>query len=230
MHEWYPISKEEALTLDKGDFYNIVRKMRSISKKLLLCVHCEDPDVFRFIEKEIMAGGYDEYDLATYDKVRPPFVETLTMGDTMYLNHVLDGNVYMVHTASKDSIDVYKRQVQRIIVDVVKVADIVKCSDYKCGICNGYRFALNILDGLNTAVLTCHKRQCTCRVAGIAYDNSINVICRHLKRIYPAAKSKVCSSGNHRCRNITAILIPHNLNVKSRRLKISFFQCNYSLS
>lgn len=108
VHEWYPISKEEALTLDKGDFYNIVRKMRSISKNLLLCVHCEDPDVFRFIEKEIMAGGYDEYDLATYDKVRPPFVETLTMGDTMYLNHVLDGNVYMVHTASKDSMKMYR--------------------------------------------------------------------------------------------------------------------------
>ena len=130
VHEWYPISKEEALTLDKGDFYNIVRKMRSISKNLLLCVHCEDPDVFRFIEKEIMAGGYDEYDLATYDKVRPPFVETLTMGDTMYLNHVLDGNVYMVHTASKrlnenvqDYDEIFPKQLHRGDLSAVPLPD-----------------------------------------------------------------------------------------------------------
>ncbi len=112
VHEWYPIKKEDALTLDKGDFYYILKTMRSISKKLLLCVHCEDPDVFRRIEREIREGNYDPYSLATYDKVRPRFVETLTMGDTMYLNHVLDGNVYMVHTASKDSMQMYQSMMQ----------------------------------------------------------------------------------------------------------------------
>lgn len=108
VHEWYPISKEDALTLDKGDFYTILKRMHAISDRLVLCVHCEDPDVFRRTEKDVMASGADEYSLATYDKVRPPFVETLTMGDIMYMNHVLGGNVYMVHTASADSMEMYR--------------------------------------------------------------------------------------------------------------------------
>lgn len=108
VHLWYDISKEDALTLDKGDFYRILRKLRSISKDLMLCVHSEDPDIFRMLEKEVKDANLDKYSLATYDRVRPAFCETTTMADIMYLNHVLDGNVYMVHTASGDSMKMYE--------------------------------------------------------------------------------------------------------------------------
>jgi dihydroorotase-like cyclic amidohydrolase len=45
--------------------------------------------------------------------VRPAFVETEAVADTMYLNHVVDGNVYMVHTAAKSSIDMFETLQER---------------------------------------------------------------------------------------------------------------------
>ncbi|MCR5755039.1 MAG: amidohydrolase family protein [Acetatifactor sp.] len=110
VHLWYPIEKENCLTLDKGDFYYILKRLREISPKLVLCVHCEDPDIFRRIESDVkeQSGPEDALKLSTYDKVRPGFCETVTMADTMYINHVLDGNVYMVHTANGDSVKMYE--------------------------------------------------------------------------------------------------------------------------
>ena len=108
VHLWYDISKEDALTLDKGDFYFILKKLREINEKLVLRVHCEDPDIFRKLEEDVKNSGMDNYKLETYDHVRPNFVETTTMADTMFLNHVLDGNVYMVHTASRYSVEMFE--------------------------------------------------------------------------------------------------------------------------
>ncbi len=108
VHLWYDISKEDSLTLDKGDFYLILKRLREISEKLVLCVHCEDPDIFRRLEAIVKSSDMDNYSLETYDHVRPAFVETTTMADTMFLNHIVDGNVYMVHTASGMSVKMYE--------------------------------------------------------------------------------------------------------------------------
>ncbi|MBQ9941792.1 MAG: amidohydrolase family protein, partial [Christensenellaceae bacterium] len=43
-HQFYDIPKEAALTLDKADLYFILKQLAEISPKLMLCVHCEDPD------------------------------------------------------------------------------------------------------------------------------------------------------------------------------------------
>ena len=108
-HLFYGIPKEEALTLDKADLYFILKKLREIDEKLLLCVHCEDPDIFRALERELKADeSVDVYSLRSFEKTRPTFVETACIADSMYINSVVDGNMYIVHTASKSSIEMYE--------------------------------------------------------------------------------------------------------------------------
>lgn len=108
-HLFYDIPKEEALTLDKADLYFILKRLHDISPKLLLCVHCEDPDVFRALERELKANpDSDRYALSEFGKTRPGFVETACVADSMWLNHVVDGNMYVVHTAAGSTVRMYE--------------------------------------------------------------------------------------------------------------------------
>lgn len=107
-HIFYDIPKEEALTLDKADLYSILKLLHGISPKLLLCVHCEDPDIFRALERELKSDPTLPDDLKTFEKSRPAFVETACVADSMYINHIVDGNMYVVHTAAGDTVDMYE--------------------------------------------------------------------------------------------------------------------------
>ena len=107
-HLFYDIPKEEALTLDKADLYFILKQLREISPKLLLCVHCEDPDVFRALERDLKEQDIDRYSLANFGKTRPTFVETACVADSMWINKVVDGNMYVVHTAAGSTVKMYE--------------------------------------------------------------------------------------------------------------------------
>lgn len=107
-HLFYDIPKEAALTLDKADLYYILKRLKEISPKLLLCVHCEDPDVFRALERELKATPGLPDDLVTFEKSRPTFVETACVADSMFLNSVVGGNMYVVHTAAGSTVDMYE--------------------------------------------------------------------------------------------------------------------------
>lgn len=109
-HAFYDLPKEDALTLDKADFYFILKKLREISPELLLCIHCEDADIFRALQKEVKErnDSDDRYSLTGFEKTRPDFVETITVADTMWLNHVVDGNMYVVHTSAATSVEMYE--------------------------------------------------------------------------------------------------------------------------
>ena len=109
-HTFYDIPKEEALTLDKADFYFILKQLREISPELLLCVHCEDADLFRALQQAVKEADDpdDRYSLTGFEKTRPGWVETITVGDTMWLNHVADGNLYVVHTSAASSVEMYE--------------------------------------------------------------------------------------------------------------------------
>ena len=107
-HLFYDIPKEEALTLDKADLYFILKKLREISPKLLLCVHCEDPDIFRALERELKTQDIDTHSLANFGKTRPTFVETACVADSMWINSVVDGNMYVVHTAAGSTVKMYE--------------------------------------------------------------------------------------------------------------------------
>lgn len=107
-HQFYDIPKEEALTLDKADLYFILKQLHDISPKLLLCVHCEDPDIFRALERKLKEEDVDRYSLANFGKTRPTFVETACVADSMWINHVTEGNMYVVHTAAGSTVKMYE--------------------------------------------------------------------------------------------------------------------------
>ena len=109
-HTFYDIPREEALTLDKADFYFILKRLREISPELLLCIHCEDADLFRSLQEQVRRENDpdDRYSLRGFEKTRPGWVETISVGDTMWLNHVAGGNIYIVHTSAATSVDLYE--------------------------------------------------------------------------------------------------------------------------
>lgn len=109
-HLFYDLPKEAALTLDKPDFYFILQKLKEISPDLLLCVHCEDADLFRALQKKVKDDNLpeDKYSLSGFEKTRPDWVETISVADTMWINHIVDGNMYVVHTSSKTSVEMYE--------------------------------------------------------------------------------------------------------------------------
>lgn len=106
-HKFYGLKKEEALTLDKADLYFMLKQLAKIDPRLLLCVHCEDPDIFRALEKQVMESDLPTDSLRTFEATRPGFVETACMTDSMYINSVVGGNMYVVHTAAGSSVDMY---------------------------------------------------------------------------------------------------------------------------
>ena len=106
-HTFYDIPKEEALTLDKADLYYILKRLAEIDPKCLLCVHCEDPDMFRAFLKEIQEKNPNSKSVADWDKARPDFVESNCVAGSMLINGEVNGNMYVVHTSSKKSVDVY---------------------------------------------------------------------------------------------------------------------------
>ena len=109
-HTFYDLPKDAALTLDKADFYYILKKLREISPELLLCIHCEDADLFRALQKTVRDANDpdDRYSLTGFEKTRPGWVETITVADTMWINHIVDGNMYVVHTSAKSSVEMYE--------------------------------------------------------------------------------------------------------------------------
>lgn len=111
-HKFYDIPKEEALTLDKADLYYILKQLANISPKLLLCVHCEDPDVFRALEREVKATE-TENNLHVFGKTRPGFVETACVADSMWINSVVGGNMYVVHTAAGSTVKMYETLMEK---------------------------------------------------------------------------------------------------------------------
>ena len=106
-HEFYGLPKEEALTLDKADLYEILKLLAGMDERLLLCVHCEDPDLFRHflakVRKERPNSGY----IGDWDDGRPDFCESNCVAGSMLINGEADGNLYIVHTSAKKSLDVY---------------------------------------------------------------------------------------------------------------------------
>ena len=113
-HTFYDIPKEEALTLDKADLYYIIKMLHEKDPKLLLCIHCEDPDMFRAFLKRQQELYPNSKEMKDWDASRPDFVETNCFAGAMLINAELKGNIYAVHTSSKKTLDVYRALSQNI--------------------------------------------------------------------------------------------------------------------
>jgi dihydroorotase-like cyclic amidohydrolase len=106
-HTFYGIPKEEALTLDKADLFRILKRLTELGGGLVLCVHCEDPDMFRFFSEETKAQYPQSRSLSHYSQARPDFTESNCLAGAMLINGEVNGHLYMVHCSAAKSLDVY---------------------------------------------------------------------------------------------------------------------------
>lgn len=95
---------EDALVLDSADMLDIIRLFKEKSDKMVLCVHCEDMDVQRSIVNKMKAEK-GENTLAYFAKTSPDYVETASVLQSLYLNSLVDGNLYIVHLSAATSVD-----------------------------------------------------------------------------------------------------------------------------
>lgn len=105
--KFYHLPREDMLTLDKADLYFLLKKLREINPKLLMCIHCEDRDLFKALEEYVQNSDMDQYALETFHATRPDFVESICVANAILLSGVTKGNIYIVHTSSKASLEVY---------------------------------------------------------------------------------------------------------------------------
>ena len=106
--QFYGIPKEEALTLDRADFYDLLGKLREIDPRLVLCTHCEDPDLFRALTARMQARYPNTKSLEVFEATRPGFTESISVAGNIQLVNETDGNMYVVHTSAKESVDLYR--------------------------------------------------------------------------------------------------------------------------
>jgi len=103
LESFYGLEKGSALTSDKADMYFILQRMKEIDDRLLLCLHCEDTELFVPIGEKVKQSDADQYTLKTFGSTRPDFAETSSVMSAMWVNSVVEGNIYIVHLSSGSS-------------------------------------------------------------------------------------------------------------------------------
>ncbi len=99
---------DDALNYDSADLLRILERFASISPKLVLCTHCENADLLRDVA-ERMKGRADADTLKFFSETRPDYLETDSVLQALYLNHVAKGNLYVVHLCAGTSVDMLER-------------------------------------------------------------------------------------------------------------------------
>ncbi|AOV07417.1 dihydroorotase [Sporosarcina ureilytica] len=95
----------DGIDLSSFDLMKILERFKEISPKLLLSVHCENMDINRKLTEQLIQSGEDN-GLRTWSKTSPGYAEAESLLSTLYLNHVIGGNLFIVHLSSAESVDV----------------------------------------------------------------------------------------------------------------------------
>jgi len=105
LEEHYGLTPGTGLLGNKREVMDILIQLKEIDPKAVLCLHCEDTEIF-YPEKENVFNNteFDQYALSSYSKARPYYGEVSAMLSVLWVNHIADGNVYIVHTSTGDGI------------------------------------------------------------------------------------------------------------------------------
>jgi dihydroorotase-like cyclic amidohydrolase len=96
------------INLSTYDLMRLLEKFKSISPKLLLAIHCENMDINRSLIQKYKTEGANE-GLKTWSETSPGFAEAESLLSTLYINHIVGGNVFIVHLTSGASVDVLEK-------------------------------------------------------------------------------------------------------------------------
>lgn len=99
---------DDGIDLSSMDLIRLLQRFKEISPKLLLGVHCENMDINRYLTEELKKQNVMNT-LQTWSKTSPGYAEAESLLSTLYLNHVVGGNVYCVHLTSGASVDVLEK-------------------------------------------------------------------------------------------------------------------------
>lgn len=110
LEEHYGLTKGTGLFGNKREVMDILSKLKSLNKDAVLCLHCEDTEIF-YPEQELTFRNpdLDQYHLSSYSKARPDFGEVSAILSVLWVNHVVDGNIYIVHTSTGDGVKVARQ-------------------------------------------------------------------------------------------------------------------------
>lgn len=117
----------DGINLASYDMVRLLERFKSISPKLMLAVHCENMDINRSLTSNYEAAGAND-GLKTWSLTSPGYAEAESLLSTLYLNHVVGGNVFIVHLTSGASVDVLDK-VPWLLESGVKVET---CPHYLC--------------------------------------------------------------------------------------------------
>src|SRR5699024_8587110 len=102
------IKIDNGINLSSMDLMRLLHTFKEISPKLLLGVHCENMDINRYLTEELKKQDVSDT-LQTWSKTSPGYAEAESLLSTLYLNHIVGGNVFCVHLSSGASVDVLEK-------------------------------------------------------------------------------------------------------------------------
>lgn len=118
---------KNGINLSSYDLVRLLEKFKSISPKLLLAMHCENMDINRALISSYKAKGEND-GLRTWSLTSPGYAEAESLLSTLYLNHIVGGNIFIVHLSSGTSVDLLEK-VPWLLEKGVKVET---CPHYLC--------------------------------------------------------------------------------------------------
>lgn len=99
---------ENGINLSAMDLVRILERMKEISPKLVLGVHCENMDINRSLTEQLKQQDVSDT-LETWSKTSPGYAEAESLLSTLYLNKIVGGNIFAVHISSGASVDVLEK-------------------------------------------------------------------------------------------------------------------------
>ncbi|MDM5336622.1 amidohydrolase family protein [Fictibacillus enclensis] len=99
---------DDGIDLSSADLVHILQRFKEISPKMLLSIHCENMDIQRRLTSELKKQDLPD-NLETWSKTSPGYAEAESLLSTLYLNEQVEGNIFIVHLTSGESVDVLKK-------------------------------------------------------------------------------------------------------------------------
>lgn len=115
LEEHYGLTKGTGLLGNKREVMDILKKLKQLDENAVLCLHCEDTEIF-YPEQRLTFDNSElnQYHLSSYSKARPDFGEVSAILSVLWVNHVVDGNIYIVHTSTGDGVKM-ARQIKPLL-------------------------------------------------------------------------------------------------------------------
>lgn len=104
LEKHYGLTPGTGLLGNKREVMDILKQLREIDRNSVLCLHCEDTEIFYPEKDRIFCSDLDQHSLHAYSLARPDFGEVSAILSVLWVNHVADGNIYIVHTSTGEGV------------------------------------------------------------------------------------------------------------------------------